>query len=388
MANGEHYPSSFQSSYNASSVPQLPLETNPIHPNASSSLQIQYDEDKGRHATAKENIAIGHPVIVEKPYSSVLLSAYRLDHCSACLSRVIVPIPCRQCVSVVYCGLGCEKKAWENYHKYECSYFELFDQDWVGRIGHLAHRLVVTMGMDELLHHMNDGEKMQQGDSSINVGMSKEGVYNNDSNAIFSLLSNVKQRDEPSIFQFTVFSVFLTKVLKASGFLKKQSLLSVDYDNDSTIKQLGGALLHFLQVIQCNAKGVMEMLQPTDFESLKPTCIGMGLYSTAALLNHSCYPNTELVYYGDTVVVRAIRSIFEGEEITCSYGPNFYMTSRFRRMKALASTYFFVCKCIACTDKWAMWKDVEKEYPDFSCAVCHKYCDAANIKVTQQICLI
>jgi SET domain-containing protein len=52
--------------------------------------------------------------------------------------------------------------------------------------------------------------------------------------------------------------------------------------------------------------------------------VGIGLYSSASLINHSCDPNVEITNYGDIMVVRATRNIAAGEEAAMSYGPLYY----------------------------------------------------------------
>ncbi len=45
--------------------------------------------------------------------------------------------------------------------------------------------------------------------------------------------------------------------------------------------------------------------------------LGLGLYPTVSLLNHSCNPAMELVFYGNSCIVRAIRNIEEGTVQNC-----------------------------------------------------------------------
>jgi hypothetical protein len=43
--------------------------------------------------------------------------------------------------------------------------------------------------------------------------------------------------------------------------------------------------------------------------------IGVGLYPTAALINHSCHPNCIALFRGTESIIRAIEPIEEGQEV-------------------------------------------------------------------------
>ncbi|KAJ2618192.1 hypothetical protein EV177_000149 [Coemansia sp. RSA 1804] len=64
------------------------------------------------------------------------------------------------------------------------------------------------------------------------------------------------------------------------------------------------------------------------------------------LFNHSCYPNASFVYSNGLQVVRALREIREGEEVTLAYVDG--MHPRSVRRKTLADVYFFGCTCTRC----------------------------------------
>eukprot|EP00922_Rhytidocystis_sp_ex-Travisia-forbesii_P051496 GHVS01076416.1.p1 GENE.GHVS01076416.1~~GHVS01076416.1.p1 ORF type:complete len:244 (-),score=17.01 GHVS01076416.1:407-1138(-) len=75
--------------------------------------------------------------------------------------------------------------------------------------------------------------------------------------------------------------------------------------------------------------------------------MGVGLYRTVALTNHSCDPNVEVDYELDyTIQVRAIRDISVGEEITQSYIDE--SLPLHDRSALLLQRYGFVCRCTKC----------------------------------------
>lgn len=94
--------------------------------------------------------------------------------------------------------------------------------------------------------------------------------------------------------------------------------------SEETLISVGACIMRYLQSVQCNAYVIQDVQNPESFDSLKLSDIGIGLYSAASLINHSCDPNLDATNYGDIMVLRATRHICAGEEATVSYGPLYY----------------------------------------------------------------
>ncbi|KAI4487400.1 hypothetical protein M0804_005549 [Polistes exclamans] len=78
---------------------------------------------------------------------------------------------------------------------------------------------------------------------------------------------------------------------------------------------------------------------------------GSGLYVLQSTVNHSCLSNAivEFPYSNSTLVLKAIRDIQPGDEITISYLEDCELIrSRHSRQKALSSLYLFICSCDRC----------------------------------------
>ena len=67
---------------------------------------------RGRLLVATEDIPPGEIIIVETPYSSILLPEYYQSHCQSCYMRVKAPIPCWFCAKV---GTS---RSWFNLEKF------------------------------------------------------------------------------------------------------------------------------------------------------------------------------------------------------------------------------------------------------------------------------
>ncbi|KFV42546.1 Histone-lysine N-methyltransferase SMYD3, partial [Tyto alba] len=83
--------------------------------------------------------------------------------------------------------------------------------------------------------------------------------------------------------------------------------------------------------------------------------VGVGLYPSMSLLNHSCDPNCVIVFEGYQLLLRSVREIQIGEELTISYIESLMPTSE--RQKRLMRQYCFECDCLLCQNQE---KDDEK----------------------------
>ncbi|XP_043704589.1 histone-lysine N-methyltransferase ASHR1 isoform X3 [Telopea speciosissima] len=89
--------------------------------------------------------------------------------------------------------------------------------------------------------------------------------------------------------------------------------------------------------LACNAHTICD-------SELRP--LGTGLYPVVSIINHSCLPNSVLVFEGNEAVVRAMEPIPKGTEVLISYIETAGSTAT--RLKALKEQYLFTCTCSRC----------------------------------------
>ncbi|KAF2639530.1 SET domain-containing protein [Massarina eburnea CBS 473.64] len=108
-----------------------------------------------------------------------------------------------------------------------------------------------------------------------------------------------------------------------------------------------------------------------------------GLFPKGARINHSCRPNSNQVWIDKTGkrVVRAIRRIEEGEEISATYLP--LLQSRKERQRAL-SQYGFKCTCSACVLGKAEQEASDKRRNDIRLAF-HDFEPHLSLSVPQSV---
>ena len=74
--------------------------------------------------------------------------------------------------------------------------------------------------------------------------------------------------------------------------------------------------------------------------------IGVGIYQTPSLLNHSCLPNCVAVFNGIKLLIHATEQIKQGDELTISYTE--LLCPSYQRKEDLKSHYLFDCNCPKC----------------------------------------
>ncbi|CAG8442552.1 2331_t:CDS:10 [Diversispora eburnea] len=87
---------------------------------------------------------------------------------------------------------------------------------------------------------------------------------------------------------------------------------------------------------------------------------GEGVYPIGSFINHSCRPNSIVMYEGEKQIIKSIEDIDEEEEITISYVDAAVM-NRKSRQNLLKEKYFFSCQCSRClVDFINIENDIEK----------------------------
>ncbi|RVX22474.1 Histone-lysine N-methyltransferase ASHR1 [Vitis vinifera] len=100
--------------------------------------------------------------------------------------------------------------------------------------------------------------------------------------------------------------------------------------------------------LACNAHTICD-------GELRP--LGTGLYPVISIINHSCLPNSVLVFEERLAVVRAVQHIPKGTEVLISYIET--AGSTITRQKALKEQYLFTCTCPRCR-RMGQYDDIQE----------------------------
>nr|XP_012223994.1 PREDICTED: SET and MYND domain-containing protein 4 [Linepithema humile] len=343
---------------------------NPLYPSCSRAVEIK-DEggDIGRHAVATREIAPGEIIIVERPHCAVLLAENRLTHCHLCFARIFVPTPaaCHACSCVAYCSRRC-RDADAQVHLREC---KLLPALWHSRASvtcFLALRAIMQKPFEETMK-FRDRLKNSENVSKFSA---KNPYLGDDYINFYNLVTHEDKRLPEDLFHRAYMAAWLFRLLKTGEYFPEnvkttdsaESRLS---DEELFISEL---LLHNLQLLQFNSHEISELIKPkgeTTLAKAKSVFIGGGVYPTVAMLNHSCNPGVVRYFVGTTMIVRAVRTISAGEEISENYGPIFTTMPENDRKRRLRVQYWFNCNCEACSEHWPLLEELDPTILRFKC---------------------
>ncbi|SMR49413.1 unnamed protein product [Zymoseptoria tritici ST99CH_3D1] len=219
---------------------------------------------------------------------------------------------CTGCKKVRYCSKTCQSKAWKREHKYEC-------------------KALSVEGRPDLPHGVRAVIKL--------LGKLKADPENKDARLIDILqfqpvTTGLEDFSKKAPKRFEDFGMLAYGAWKYAGEPKLG-----DMDTETIAKGL------FFNVM-CNT---LQLSSPLD-----DTKLGIGFDPVLCSANHSCDPNTAAIFNQPRQLLRALRPIKKGEEITMKYVD---ITNPFSvRQAELSEAYFFGCKCIRCK-KGAVWPE-------------------------------
>ncbi|CAN8197348.1 unnamed protein product [Coccothraustes coccothraustes] len=377
--------------------PEIWEENNRIS-GASSSLSLSFDAERGRHLVASQDIVPGQRLVEEEAFVSVLCPGESLPrqdgdtawdtratnadlYCHRCLRQLLASVPCQGCSYAKYCSQDCADRAWQQYHRTECSLGALLLT--LGVFCHVALRTVLLAGFAEVSRlvagsHRGDknlqspeasckplSEAADAGAGSRGVpGCDSSGRYQSSYQALFHLLPHTEQHSPEHKFLCTLSVVVLCKQLQAAGleaavlsqelpqqWSKPKTCEKTSDELSPELKTVAEAMLRHVLQLQCNAQAitVMQELGPGDGAVVdkKPVRLATAFFPVLSLLNHSCCPNTSVSFSGTAATVRAAQPISSGQEVLHCYGPH-WCRMRVAERQQLLSQYFFECCCPAC----------------------------------------
>ncbi|XP_026185184.1 protein-lysine N-methyltransferase SMYD4 isoform X2 [Mastacembelus armatus] len=387
---------------------------------------VGFSPEKGRHLVATERLAAGEVILNDRPYSCVLIpeiqeikgKAERLSiergvfgtehrYCHRCLTETLRPVPCQGCSYSCYCSTGCQRDAWEEHHRWECPLGA--DLLVTGVMSHLALRVTLKAGLKDIqmarepiTYKYKTSEpsclNRESSDSSpchTNQPDPSTSYYGDSYLSVFHLLHHLNNHSPGMRFLCAVTIATLYLKLSKTGpppasweISRPSGTNSQSPEEEGSVRGwsselwlMGSAVLRHILQLRCNAQAIV-MLQDkgtanTPVQSSREVRIATAIFPTLSLLNHSCSPNTSLVFStgasadpsgsdvcadvsegtaedrstarGVTVTVRAARDIPAGQEILHCYGPHSSRIVTQERQCLLQEQYYFLCQCEACT---------------------------------------
>ncbi|KAF3970156.1 hypothetical protein CMV_006123 [Castanea mollissima] len=255
--------------------------------------------EKGRCLLTTRDFHPGEVIISQQPYVCVPNKSPVESRCDGCFTTSNLK-KCSGCHVVWYCGSTCQKLDWK-LHRLECEALSRLDKD---------RRKCVTPSI-RLMGKLYLRRKLQ---SEKVIPTTATDSYN----LVEALVSHMPDIDEKQL-------VLYAQMANLVNFILQQP--------DINIKEIAENFSKFA----CNAHTICD-------SELIP--LGTGLYPVISIINHSCLPNSVLVFEGRLAVIRAVQHIPQGAEVLISYIDT--TGSTMTRQKALKEQYLFTCTCPRC----------------------------------------
>ncbi|KAK4370441.1 hypothetical protein RND71_009916 [Anisodus tanguticus] len=261
-------------------------------------LTVSSVPEKGRCLFTTRDFSPGEVIICEEAYVSVPNKSSA--KCERCFTSTNLK-KCSACHVVYYCGNTCQKSEWK-LHRVECKALSKVGKERIKSITP-SIRLMVKLYLRS---------KLQDEKASFPT------KFMDNYNLVESLVSHMTDIDEKQLVLYAQMANLVNLILQWP---------------EINVKEIAENFSKF----SCNAHTICDT-------ELKP--LGTGLYPVVSIINHSCLPNSVLIFEERMAVVRAVQHIPKGTEVSISYIEMAGSTAT--RQKALKEQYLFSCTCIRC----------------------------------------
>ena len=218
-------------------------------------------------------------------------------------------------LQAMYCTEECRSSSWNNSHSIDCSLLPTLLQFGCIETILVPLKIVImvckNMDFEDTLASLKAEESLKP----EKRGFDNEGHYSSSNySPIYWLECNMDKISFANLFVKCVTAAFLLY------FLESMTDLFSDFDIKNFKYEIGGLLLRHLMIASCNSSAVLELKNTNDMTlgvmSRNEYAIGIAVYATGSLLNHSCFANVQRVNFsGDSLAVCAYRTISAGEQV-------------------------------------------------------------------------
>ncbi|XP_025665356.1 histone-lysine N-methyltransferase ASHR1 isoform X1 [Arachis hypogaea] len=306
-------------------------------------LTVSSVPEKGRSLFVTKDFYPGEVIISQEPYVCVPNNNSVQKRCEGCFTTTNLK-KCSRCQVVWYCGTSCQKLEWK-FHRLECEVLSRLDNDKKKYVTP-SIRLMVKLYLRRKLQN----EKIIPSTVMDNYNLVEALVSR--ILLIFILSSNF-QCNEVRFFIYILFFIYnISIVIVLFNILFHEDMSDITKEQLLLYAQMANLVNVILQWPEINIKEIAENFSKfacnahtiCDSE-LRP--LGTGLYPVISIINHSCLPNSVLVFEGRSASVRAVQHVPKGSEVLISYIET--AGSTMTRQKALKEQYLFNCTCPRCS---------------------------------------
>ncbi|XP_031638613.1 SET and MYND domain-containing protein 4-like [Contarinia nasturtii] len=318
--------------------PNLDFMSNEKYPCFANVLNIENNEQYGRHIVATEDIEVGKTVMVDQNYFAN--SSKRYTRCNICLRSDENLKPCQKCSFT----LICPKCAENDLHSIECD----INPSYFVSTGIISARMPMVRSIllaintfsdiDELIAVVEEMMKNDLVEAPEALGDPKLNYR-----AFFKLHPNLKNHTH-EYFAQQIYFIYQS--------LMKLPCVTEFFHSEAHKRFLKHLIGHHLMVIKYSA-------QRLRLESAKINLFGQHCESQlndydyrmsipGSYFNHSCVPNAYLRFQNGFTVCIALRAIRKNEQVYVPYDISVLTEEKSIRQQILQSNFNFRCVCERC----------------------------------------
>lgn len=308
--------------------PTLDFDADPTFPCMANILEIQCNDEFGKHVVSKSDIEVGKVVSVEKAFH-FNVSKSDTSFCETCVGYLKNFIACPKCSCVLFCDTNCMEA--NNIHQMTCgaSHYRLLDSVF------LVESIIVAVtafpSVDELM-------------SFVEAALSCRDTLN------LPKCSSVKQS---RYFLFLMLSVSpaelcFERMIKISGIshmILHVPEMRLRFNTRSKRRFLQHLIWHHMLIIETKTrhsatKHILPYTKPFQAEGYIQLIFGFS-----SLLNHSCVPNILFSRDADKYIGYIVRPVKKGEQLLASY---INADTTPEKKKMVFEDLQIECKCSKC----------------------------------------
>lgn len=304
---------------------KLSFQANKNFPCLADVVEVQRNEEFGRHVIAKCDIPAGKTILVEKSFLSSTLSG-PLTGCATCQRTRMNFIACDHCTIAMFCDKNCKEAG---FHSYDCNFIYDRDQANNGQLQMMAQTIYFGMeafkNVDEMIQFIE--ETVQ-----IKSNWTPDSIFDTKSKyRLFLTLAACPGENEKRSLVIKAKSLF--------GILISMPMVICRFDTTQKQQFLKHLVTHHVLIASQNA------INATQNHCQRIATLGLVF----PLFNHACAPNLLNFSIEDQQVCITMRPVKKGRQLFVSYVVA-DVSTRLRQIH-LMNNFGFLCHCHKCEPK-------------------------------------
>ncbi|XP_058448673.1 SET and MYND domain-containing protein 4-like [Malaya genurostris] len=356
--------------------PKLCSKPNPKIPFISDCLELKKNDIFGRHLVTNIKLTPGDFVAIEKSFSKMLLPNLRYMNCDYCLEdKFLILIPCHHCSITMFCSEMCQQKAYQSYHRIECSVNKYLQNLFTKVILMALRTTTITISsfdydLSNLLQHVQtlEGSSLNPFDIDWTNTDSRE-VYS----TVHMFATNQTQRSASDLVQRSIFCIVMSETL-----LNNTPLISLCGSNESYRDLIRVLVFRHSQTspVSMHTMSCINYF-PNEIEQFKDCQLACASFPIQSLINHSCEPNIQRITIPNgRIAMIVLRPIEKGGQLFDNYGYHHCLETLSQRKVGLWEQYQLLCRCKACNKDYPLYYDLKH----IKLPLCYKYSIAENFQ--------